>query len=162
MPTKFLSILFFIAIACPTLMGCRDSKLKTFPTRGKVVFADGTPVKVGTIECKSLQHGVQASGTIELDGTFSLTTYVQGDGAVAGSHQCVIVQFIQTENIPNYKPSTLGVVNRKHASYSTSGLHFDVSPTGPNEIVIEVQGVESAGASSQESHGHDSDHAPKP
>jgi ribosomal protein S12 len=162
MPTKLASTILVIALLFPTLVGCGNGKLKTYPTRGKVVFADGTPVKVGTIECKSLQHGVQATGTIQLDGTFALTTYVEGDGAVAGSHQCVVVQFIQTENIPNYKPSTLGVVNRKHASYSTSGLHFDVSATGPNEIKIEVQGVESTSGSSQESHGHESDHAPKP
>ncbi|MFY8200308.1 MAG: hypothetical protein ACOVLE_06540 [Pirellula staleyi] len=139
-------------------LGCSDGRLKTYPATGKVVFPDGSPVKVGTIECKSQEHGVQATAEIGLDGTFSLTTYKQGDGAVAGSHKCVVVQFVQIDNLANYKPSTIGVVNNKYNSYSTSGLSFRIEPQ-KNELLIQVDGVHEKSGSSN--HGGQPDHLPE-
>lgn len=136
---RYLSTVALTMVVCGMSTGCSDGKIKTYAVRGKVVFEDGSPVKVGTIECKSQKFGVQATGTIGLDGSFELTTYKQGDGAAAGKHKAVIVQFIQTENIPNYKPSLVGVVNKIHSSYATSGLTFEVSEKGPNDVVIKVQ-----------------------
>ncbi len=135
-------------------LGCTDNRLKTYPVQGKVVFPDGSPVRVGTIETKSILHGVQASGSIATDGTFQLTTYQTNDGAVAGDHRCVIVQFIPVEEIPNYRPSTLGVVNRKYSSYATSELVFTVEAKGDNQIWFEVQGADPVFRATDE-HGHD-------
>lgn len=142
-------------VACATLFGCNNGRLKTYPVQGKVVFANGAPVKVGTVETKSVQHGVQATGSIGLDGSFSLTTYQPNDGAVAGEHRCVVVQFIQLEEIPNYRPSTMGVVHRKHSTYSTSELSFTIQPNGPNEVKLVVQGADPVSSQSSEEHGHE-------
>jgi len=135
------SFLPILAVVLCATFGCGDGRPPAYPAKGRVVFADGSPVKVGTIETKSKLHGVQATASIELDGSFVFTTYTQGDGAVAGPHDCVVVQFVQAENIKNHRPSTLGVVNPKHASYATSGLQIDISKDKPNELVIEVEGV---------------------
>lgn len=135
-------------------IGCNSGRLKTYPVRGEVVFADGSPVKVGTIETKSVQHSVQSRGNIATDGTFELTTYTKGDGAVVGDHRCVIVQFIPTEEIPNYRPSIMGVVHRKHSAYSTSELGFTVSSKGENKIRLVVQGADPILKSTTD-HGHD-------
>lgn len=134
--------------------GCNGGRLKTYPVVGQAVFEDGTPVKMGTVETKSVQHGVQATGAIAKDGTFTLTTYESEDGAVAGDHKCVIVQFLPTENIPNYRPSTLGVVHRRHSSYATSDLNFTIQKTGENRIRLVVQGVDGVYRTTDE-HGHD-------
>lgn len=134
--------------------GCNGGRLKTYPVQGKVVFADGSPVKVGTVETKSVEHGVQATGNINLDGTFTLTTYKPDDGAVAGQHRCVVIQFIQLEEIPNYRPSTMGVVNRKHSMYSTSELSFSVKPGEPTSVQLVVQGADPI-LRSTDDHGHD-------
>jgi hypothetical protein len=134
--------------------GCNSGRLKTYPVVGQAVFEDGTPVKMGTVETKSVQHGVQATGTIAKDGSFTLTTYSPDDGAVAGDHKCVLVQFLPTENIPNYRPSTLGVVHRRHSSYATSDLNFTIQKTGENRVRLVVQGVEGVYRTTDE-HGHD-------
>ena len=139
MRSNLLLLSLFLSLAMT--VGCGDGRPPAYPTKGKVVFADGSPVKVGTIETKSTLHGVQATAAIQRDGTFVFTTYNEGDGAVEGPHDCVVVQFIQSENITNHKPSTLGVVNPKHASYATSNLRIDVSADKPNELVIQVEGV---------------------
>lgn len=143
-------------LACA--VGCGESQLKTYPVQGKVVFADGSPVKVGTVECLSETYGVQATGTIQLDGTFQLKTYRENDGAVEGLHKCVIVQFVQVERIPNYKPSTLGVINKRHGSYATSGLSIQIEPDSSKNqnIVLVVEGVD--GKSGSSNHGKKDDH----
>ncbi len=145
---------FFAITLLPLCVGCNNGQLKTYPVQGKVVFADGSPVKVGTVETKSVEHGVQATGTINLDGTFTLTTYKPDDGAVAGQHRCVVIQFIQLEEIPNYRPSTMGVVNRKHSMYSTSELSFTVKPGEPASVQLVVQGADPI-LRSTDDHGHD-------
>ena len=162
-PKHGAHVAVFLFFAALVSLGCNDGKLKTYPATGKVVFPDGSPVKVGTIECKSIEHGVQATAEIGLDGTFSLTTYKQGDGAVAGNHKCVVVQFIQIDNPANYKPSTIGVVNNKYNSYSTSGLSFRIEPQ-KNELLIQVEGVrEKSGTSNHGTSNHGtSNHASQP
>lgn len=143
-----------ICIGILSFVGCGSGREKTYPVEGIVVFKDGSRVKVGTVETKSLRTGSQARGTIDQDGRFSLTTFENNDGAVAGDHQVVIVQFIQVEGIKNYRPSTMGVVNRKHASYATSGLVMRVDPKGPNQVKLEVEGARAV-MNSTKDHGHD-------
>jgi len=139
MQSKMLLVVFVGVLG--SSMGCSDGRPPAYPTKGKVVFADGSPVKVGTVETKSQLNGNQATASIQLDGSFVFTTYKDGDGAVAGPHACVVVQFIQAEGLTIHKPSTLGVVNPKHASYATSNLKIEVSADKPNDLVIQVEGV---------------------
>jgi len=123
------------------VVGCNRGP-KIVVAEGKVQFEDGSPVVVGTIETKSVQHdGIQATGKIERDGTFKLTTFVEGDGAAVGDHQCVIVQFVLAEGLTGHQPSTQGVVNPIHRNYSTSGLRFTVPDEGTKSIKIVVTGV---------------------
>lgn len=150
----------WIVISLLLAVGCSDGRLKTYPIRGEAVFADGSPVKMGTIETKSVQHGVQATGSIASDGTFQLTTYETNDGAVDGDHRCVLVQFVPIENIPNYRPSTLGVVHRKHSSYATSDLGFTITKAGENRIRLVVQGADPISRTTED-HGHDAVPAPE-
>lgn len=142
------------ALLLLVLPGCFSGNPKTYPIQGQVVFEDGTPVKVGIVETKASGKAVQATGSIAKDGSFSLTTFRQNDGAIAGEHKVVIVQFIPVEDIPNYRPSTMGVVNRKHASYQTSGLIMNVVPNGENKIKLVVTGADPIGNQSKD-HGHD-------
>jgi prepilin-type N-terminal cleavage/methylation domain-containing protein len=149
------TLLAFIATFCIGVsIGCSDPRHKTYPVRGQVVFENGTPVRMGTVECKSTLLKTNATGTIAQDGTFSLTTYKENDGAVAGLHKCVVVQFVPTENLPNHKPTTLGVVNKKYSSYSTTDLQFEVSPKSENRIRLVVTPVDNA-LTSQGGDDHD-------
>jgi hypothetical protein len=121
--------------------GCNRGP-KIVVAEGVVQFEDGSPVVVGTIETKSLAYeGVQATGKIQRDGSFKLTTFVDGDGAAVGTHQCVLVQFVMAEGLTGHQPSTQGVVNPKHRNYSTSGLQFTVPDEGTKSIKLIVTGV---------------------
>lgn len=135
---------FFVAVALLGLLsttGCSDGKPRAYPARGRVVFTTGSPVHVGTIELKSREHGIQARGEIGDDGSFVLTTYREGDGAVAGVHDCVVVQMVFAENVQGHRPSKLGVVHPRYGSYSTSGLNVEIRPDQENVLEVKVEGV---------------------
>lgn len=129
-----------LASCCLFFTGCSE-QLRTYPVSGKVRFSSGGLVRVGTVELKSREHNIQARGQIQSDGSFTLTTYKEGDGAVEGKHDCVVVQFVMAEGISGHTPSPVGVVDRRYASYATSGLSAVVSPSEKNELLLEVDGL---------------------
>ena len=135
-----MATITLVALLCCVSTGCSD-QLRTYPVSGKVRFTTGGSVHVGTVELKSRKHGVHARGQIQSDGSFTLTTYKDGDGAVAGMHDCVVVQFVMAEGIAGHKPSTIGVIDRHYANYSTSGLKAEVSSDHFNELILEVEGI---------------------
>jgi hypothetical protein len=72
-----------------TLLGGCGSGL---PERGKVtgkVTVNGKPVPQGTVTFYP-KTGRSASGRIQPDGTYTLTTFDEGDGAIVGSHEVTI------------------------------------------------------------------------
>ncbi len=140
------------ALLLPLVASC-SNQLPTYKVNGKVQFENGNPVIVGIVEFQSVDHRINARGDIQPDGTFQLTTFAPNDGAVAGKHKCVILQMVIGENIVGHKPSTIGVVDSKFASYLTSGLTFDVDPEGINEITVTVHGIGTAPAPG-EGHTH--------
>ncbi len=72
---------------------------KTYPARGKVVLADGTPLRGGKIILHpNDKTKPEAEGIIQKDGTFTLMTYKKGDGAVPGPHKITIDRFYYDKN----------------------------------------------------------------
>ena len=61
----------------------------TFPVKGKVTYR-GKPLTQGSVTFEPDGAGKEANGPIQPDGTFILTTYKPGDGAVAGLHRVAI------------------------------------------------------------------------
>lgn len=88
---------FLLALSCFSLLvcgGCGDAYQKTVVPVSGFVRVDGdlvtegyivlTPVPDGGAD--PLTSGKSASGTLSSDGTFTLTTYETGDGAMVGKH----------------------------------------------------------------------------
>lgn len=140
------------------VMGCSDGRLPTYPASGRVIFTDGSPVHVGTIELKSREYGIHARGSIDTDGHFVLTTYDSGDGAVAGTHDCVVVQMVMVEEIPNFRPSTEGIIHPRFGSYSSSGLVVEVAQGDSNDLKVTVEPLRDDSLSSKSSPKHKHDH----
>ncbi|MFO0942352.1 MAG: hypothetical protein U0930_16560 [Pirellulales bacterium] len=141
-----ISALFLLTLGC-------NRNPATYRVKGKVVFPSGANVRMGTIETKSRTLKLNARGTIQKDGSFELTTFSPGDGAVAGVHDCVIVQMVTNAEEFSGKVSSFGMIDPKHNSYTTSGLSFEVKPEGPNEITLEVSPIRGKELS-EEQHKH--------
>jgi len=124
------------------LVGCGSGQ-PTHVVKGKVVFSDGTPVQFGDVETLALEQRVNARGKIEKDGSFILTTYEDGDGALAGEHKAVIIQMSGSPLAANAK---LGPIQHTHGhdigskyrSYDTSGLKFTVEADKVNEVTFVI------------------------
>ncbi len=101
------------------------------PVSGKVTYK-GKPVPKGTITFHS-DGGRMATGEIQEDGSYSLTTARSGDGAVAGHHR---VSIMATEGDPSLMPSSPGYVRPKNlvpTKYNQpdqSGLEANVTEEG--------------------------------
>lgn len=70
------------------LVGCGSNRPSLAPVSGRVTI-DGQPVKVGRVMFYPTQ-GRPASGPIQPDGSYELTTFEANDGAMLGSHRVTI------------------------------------------------------------------------
>lgn len=84
-----------IALVALLLLPCAGcgSKAGTFaattvPVKGKVTY-QGKPLTKGTIKFEP-DSGREAHGEINSDGSFVLTTFKEGDGAVPGLHRVAV------------------------------------------------------------------------
>ena len=120
-------------------MGCGGGEA-VHQVRGHVQAADGRRATFGTVEFMSEAGGKVASGAIQRDGSFRLSTFRAGDGAVAGRHRVIIVQVIDTEHLPLEKHRHVLDVHPRHARYETSGLQVTVEPGKQNsfELVVDA------------------------
>lgn len=84
-----------IALAALFLLPCTGcgSKAQSFtattvPVKGKVTY-QGKPLTKGTVTFEP-DSGREAHGEIKSDGSFVLTTFKEGDGAVPGLHRVAV------------------------------------------------------------------------
>lgn len=88
--TAALAALFLVT-------GCTGGKAvpKTYPVSGKVVHADGTPLRGGLIQFKPQGNAaVTTSGPIAADGSFTLSSFIDEQkvaGATEGPHTVTIL-----------------------------------------------------------------------
>lgn len=129
-----------VAIAMVTLSGCGPNRPATYPVTGKVVFPDGSTLSGGMVEFESLSadgQPVNARGPIAADGTFSLSTFEAGDGALPGEHKALVHPPMSDVDVEEgEKPPPL-LIDQKFKQYKTSGLKFTIQE-GENKITINV------------------------
>jgi len=93
---RHISWLLSLLCLCVILEGCgKHEGFTTTPVQGTVT-CNGTPLTGGTIVfspivTKSANPGQPAASAIGPDGTFNLTTYQDGDGAIVGTHSVSIL-----------------------------------------------------------------------
>ena len=134
----------WILVTVLVLVGCGGGKQPTYRAGGNVRFTDGTPLTAGWVSFRSLddEKHVAATGNVKFDGTFELTTFSPGDGAVAGRHQALVMAPVfrnERETLP-YEPTKLPapLVDRQYSNFETSGLEFVVT-TNPTENQFAIQ-----------------------
>jgi hypothetical protein len=109
------------------LSGCLRGNPKTAVVKGIVTY-NGKPVPNGTVLFIPQTPGPTATGEINADGSYSLTTFAKGDGAVLGKHK-VVIQAIQNmgSRLPEDRtPLPPPLVPDKYTSPATSDLEADV------------------------------------
>jgi hypothetical protein len=111
------------------LSGCGEAKPKTAPVHGKITF-DGQPLTTGNIMFIPDPTGQYSMGYIAADGTYSLTTFVDGDGALLGNHRVMITAV--KDNGP--ESAALPLTPTRYSNDRTSGLTAQVKEQADNVI----------------------------
>jgi hypothetical protein len=130
------------ALVCSVLVlaGCGGDRLRTAKVNGKVTYK-GKPVPNGTVTFIPEGGGPSATGEIQSDGTFTMTTYSSGDGAILGKHKVVIAAMADMgDRLPEERsPLPPPIVPDKYTSPATSDLTTEVKDE-ENKPVFDLVG----------------------
>jgi hypothetical protein len=123
-----MRLIAFIALLTMTaaIAGCGQREFMVVPVKG-LVMCKGRPVTEGLVQFSPVatnnpMSGKAGAGEISEDGTFVITTYTRGDGAIVG--KCRITAGPNDPKLP--WPCKL-----------KNPIEYDVQPGG-NNLVIEV------------------------
>jgi hypothetical protein len=122
-----------------TIAGCADDS--NIASVEGIVRLDGKPLTSGTVRFVPAA-GRAATGTIQSDGTFSLGTYSESDGALIGTHQVAVIAYeAANDGRPAYEiraETSKALVPQRYMAVGTSGLSFEVKP-GKNEANLDLK-----------------------
>jgi hypothetical protein len=117
------------------IAGCSTSNNpKTYPVTGKVTYR-GQPVTSGMVLLTPEGSGHAATGNLDKDGSFRLTTFQKDDGAVPGKYQVAVQVFpddgagLPGAEFAGKKPP----VPQKYMSPQSSGLIAEIK-VGENNL----------------------------
>jgi hypothetical protein len=104
---------------------------------GKVVWKGGstaTELAGYVVSFESEDKMTGGSGVIQPDGSFTIGTFAEADGAIAGKHRVAITP-------PEFEPDTVpppSLVAKRFEDFETSGLTAEISADG-GPVVLEVE-----------------------
>ena len=132
---QLLFTLIVTGLICVT--GCgRGATVK-----GKVTFADGTPLTAGEVIFQTENR--MASGNIQADGTYKLSSESQHDGVPPGNYGVRIVRAYDTSKMPpGISPSEamkfppIPLINKKFEKTETSELTCEVKGSMTFDITV--------------------------
>ncbi|MBA2114140.1 DUF4198 domain-containing protein [Bremerella alba] len=132
-----LCLIFLIA-------GCSsESPFDMAPVTGTVLY-QGKPLPYGNINFRPLS-GSPAFSRIDSNGTFTLSTYGDRDGAIVGKHEVLIkATDIDAGKPPRNNsgiemPVLQSVIPKKYTSFATSELTVEVVAGNDNHFVFELE-----------------------
>ncbi len=128
-----------LAAMMALLTGCGGGDFAIAPVKGKVLYqgkaVDGGSVTLRPIEVaggSNQSKGKPASGQVNADGTFLLSTYGTNDGAVIGIHTVSFFPVVAAAKSYEDKP-----VPSPYAGMVPKNQQVEIKP-GQNEITIEL------------------------
>lgn len=126
-------------VACVAAVGCSNQP-PVAPVRG-IVKMDGKPLPGGRVMFQPIASGEKkivgqvAIGQIQKDGSFVLTTYEDGDGALIGAHHPVVMENRQEDDPNAARPTVAGP---KIGVISLNDITYEVVAGEDNEFTIEL------------------------
>jgi len=119
-----------------SLAGCRPAhELETAPVRGTVAL-DGKLMSGGSVIFVP-ERGRGATGSIAADGTYTVGTYEEADGAVVGRHKVAV---FPSHNVSEFeeldvRPSKFPA---RYENVVSSGIEVDVKPGEENVLDLKL------------------------
>ena len=128
--------LILAGLGLALLAGCGKS---TYPVNGRIAVPGETvsPKELTDylVMLQSVDQPVGATGVVQPDGTFRVSTHQPNDGAIPGKHKAVIVP---PAGMGGDAPRPRSALDPKYEAFETSGLEVDVKPQ-TNDVTLTVQ-----------------------
>ncbi len=120
------------------LAGCSgNSPATTFQVSGTVKLSDGQPLTAGRILFRPDKDSkYSARGGINQDGAFELTTFKEGDGAIAGVHKVMITPEVDRAALDEpaaTRKREKPVIDIQYQSLQRTPLEVTVTADGSSE-----------------------------
>ena len=128
--------IFFLTLA---LSGCGPGRPATIPVSGSVTL-DGQPVAAATVLFQPVS-GVPGRAITAADGSFTLTTFTDGDGAIVGRHQVAVSKL----SLSGVAIDDAGVSGPGIAGEAKETWHTPKRYATPAESGLEVEVLEGMG-----------------
>jgi hypothetical protein len=138
---KMLRLLAPAAVLTSTLatLGCGSSASAVYPVHGRVVDAAGKPAAGALVVFHPVNTAAPTDkappkpvATVAEDGTFSMTTYVQHDGAPVGEY-AVTITWIRPKKTPLDREGP-DLLDGRYADALKSEIRFTVEKKAQNEV----------------------------
>lgn len=131
----FVVLSIFGLTAC---CGCGVSDRPAIAMVSGIVLLDGKPLSQGTVVFTP-EFGRAATGTIQADGRFVLTSYHPGDGASLGKHRVAVIarEQLPSDGGPIGIRAGRSLIPDFYSDNAKSGLTFEVGE-GRNNCEIKL------------------------
>jgi hypothetical protein len=141
------------------VVGCSrgdPNRPKPVPVKGKVLYK-GLPVDGASVAFLGDGRLPPALGRTDSKGQFELTTSEAGDGAVPGMHKVTVSKSVASKAAKaaatpismedavkrskeaKKEDEPLSLLPDRYSQAATSGLSYEVKPTGTNDFTIELK-----------------------
>lgn len=131
------------ALLAAVVAGCGPRRAAVYPVSGEVVL-DGKPLAAAIVTFVP-QNGRLALAQTDAQGRFTLRTWAEGDGAVAGEHVVCIAKYVESPRPPEKAGATAdpyadrqNVAPAAYASPVTSPLRATIVPGTENHFQFTV------------------------
>jgi hypothetical protein len=130
----------FAVLSILLLSGCGGSnKKEVAPVIGSVTL-DGKPfTQLASVNFVPEGSGKMATGILKPDGTFTLKTYVEGDGAVIGKHSVSITPLTKFKKDDDTSPDPTSLIPERYRSSTNSGWLIEVKQGMAEPVHLEMK-----------------------
>jgi hypothetical protein len=134
----------YCVLAIVALAGCGGADRSEVARVRGMVTLDGKPyTQGGSIVFQPAAQCKMATGRIQTDGSYELTTYSAGDGAAVGRHQVLVIprptQIVDELAEEKNEAKGISPIPNKYGSASTSGLVCEVKSGEVNDYTIDLK-----------------------
>lgn len=144
-----ITLFLTCGVLVPVLIGCggQDGDLPSRVAVTVVVTQKGTPVEGAHVKFLSTTGGRPAFGVTNAQGTASLSTFGDNDGAIPGQYQVVVRKTKNDAPPPPEAPTAPGpsapapiveLLPKKYATAATSGLQATVTEQGDGRFTFDL------------------------
>lgn len=127
------------------LVGCRGGEAPpdTVRVTGRVAY-QGRPLSTGTISFQPAGEtrgpaNRPATGTLDGEGRYELSSFRSGDGAVPGEYRVVIVSLAEAPSIDDPDSAEVWAIPERYGNGATSGLTASVPADGSGAVELNFE-----------------------